>query len=119
MPTRARWGPSRIVTAGLAVVLFVLADVAAGIDEPVHEVMLHSRRLAVVLVCSVVGLALVAWLLERQHGRTTALLARRHHAAPHHHRRRLPALSPMSALFPWADRPPGGDPPPGRSGGRR
>ncbi|MEE1825368.1 hypothetical protein PUR61_24760 [Streptomyces sp. BE20] len=44
----------------------MLAGVAAaGIDEPVHEVMLHGRRLAVVLVCSVVGLALVAWLLLR------------------------------------------------------
>ncbi|WP_406115536.1 hypothetical protein [Kitasatospora purpeofusca] len=65
-PTRAHWGPSRIVTAVLAAALFVLAGVAAtGIDDPVHEVMQHGHRLAVVLTCSVAGLALLAWLLLR------------------------------------------------------
>ncbi|MFI6151730.1 hypothetical protein ACIBCA_03425 [Kitasatospora sp. NPDC051170] len=61
-----RWGVRRIAVAVPAVALLVLAGVAAaGIDHPVHEVMQHGRRLAVVLVCSVVGLALVAWLLLR------------------------------------------------------
>ncbi|MFG2825634.1 hypothetical protein ACGFX4_40170 [Kitasatospora sp. NPDC048365] len=65
-PDPARWGRSRVATATLTVALFVLAGVAAaGIDEPVHEVMQHGVRLAVVLICAVVGLALVAWLLLR------------------------------------------------------
>ncbi|WP_031068184.1 hypothetical protein [Streptomyces sp. NRRL WC-3742] len=65
-PPHRRWGAVPIVCAVVSVVLFVLAGVAAaGIDNPVHEVMRHGHRLAVVLACSVVGLALVAWLLLR------------------------------------------------------
>ncbi|MFD7988086.1 hypothetical protein ACFV4M_32600 [Kitasatospora indigofera] len=65
-PARVRWGRSRVVAATLALVLFALAAVAAaGIDSPVHEAMQHGGRLAVVLACSVLGLALVAWLLLR------------------------------------------------------
>ncbi|MEV7118268.1 hypothetical protein [Kitasatospora griseola] len=65
-PQPDRWSSARISVAAAAVVLFAVAGVAAaGIDKPVHEILQHGGRFAVVLTCSVVGLALVAWLLLR------------------------------------------------------
>ncbi|MET8540479.1 hypothetical protein ABZW03_07460 [Kitasatospora sp. NPDC004799] len=65
-PAPARWGAPRVLAAIAAAVLFVLAGVAAaGIEKPAHEVMRQGGRLTVVLVCTVVGIVLVAWVLLR------------------------------------------------------
>ncbi|MFJ9690579.1 hypothetical protein [Kitasatospora sp. NPDC101183] len=65
-PAPARWTAPRVALAVVAVLLFALAGVAAaGIEKPAHEVMRQGGRLTVVLVCSVLGLLLAAWVLLR------------------------------------------------------
>ena len=65
-PDRSDDRRSRVVLAAAACALFVAAGIAAaGVANPPHEVLQEGARLAVVLLCSVAGLALTAWLVLR------------------------------------------------------